>query len=141
MVKQIYIVALFLLLSFSMLGQNLLSYVTVNNTSPYVGQPVQVKVNVYTTTWFTSGIDVGNIQVDKALTVYFRSVSSVKTINGKKYAGVEFYYNLFPTQEGNIVIPSLEIHVETPKEGDYKGIKRVLRTKSKSITVKPVPLG
>jgi hypothetical protein len=141
MVKQIYIATFFSLLSFSMLAQNLLSYVTVNNTTPYVGQPVQVKVSVYTTTWFTSGIDVGNIQVDKALTVYFRSVSSVKTIKGKKYAGVEFYYNVFPTQEGSVVIPSLEIHVETPKEGDYKGVKRVLRTKSKSITVKPVPLG
>jgi len=141
MVKRLYILIFFGLLTFGMSGQNLLSYVTVNNTSPYVGQPVQVKVNVYTTTWFTSGIDVGNIQVDNALTVYFRSVSSVKTINGKKYAGVEFYYNLFPTREGNITIPVLEIHVETPKEGDYKGVKRILKTKAKSITAKPVPLG
>ena len=141
MVKRFYIVTLFLLITINMFGQSLLSYVTVNNSNPYVGQPVQVKVHVYTTTWFTAGIDVGNIQVDNALTVYFRSVSSVKNINGKKYAGVEFYYNLFPTQEGNITIPILEINVETPKEGGYKGVKRILKTKSKSVAVKPIPLG
>lgn len=141
MVKRFYIVTLISLLTFNMFGQNLLSYVTVNNSNPYVGQPVQVKVHVYTTTWFTSGIDVGNIQVDNALTVYFRSVSSVKNISGKKYAGVEFYYNLFPTKEGNITIPILEINVETPKEGGYKGVRRVLKTKPKSVAVKPIPLG
>lgn len=141
MVKRFYIVTLFSLITINIFGQSLLSYVTVNNSNPYVGQPVQVKVHVYTTTWFTAGIDVGNIQVDNALTVYFRSVSSVKNINGKKYAGVEFYYNLFPTQEGNITIPILEINVETPKEGGYKGVKRILKTKSKSVSVKPIPLG
>ncbi len=141
MVMRYYILMMFFLLSLSISGQNLLSYVTVNNTNPYVGQPVQVKVYVYTTTFFTAGINVGNIQVDNALTVYFRSVSGVKNINGKKYAGVEFYYDLFPTREGSITIPSLEIQVETPKEGGYKGIKRILKTKPKNITAKSIPLG
>ncbi len=141
MVIRFYIFTMFSLLSFSLSAQNLLSYVTVNTTKPYIGQPVQVKVHVYTTTFFTSGINLGNIQVDNALTVYFRSVSSVKKINGKKYAGVEFYYDLFPTREGTITIPSLEIQVETPIEGGFKGIKRTLKTKPKNLTAKPVPLG
>ncbi len=141
MVKRIYIVIAFILLSFGAMGQSLVSYVTVNNTNPYIGQPVQVKVHVFTTTWFTAGVDVGNIQADNALTVYFRSVSTSKTINGKRYSGVELYYNLFPTQEGEITIPSLEIHVESPAEGGYKGIKRTLKTKLKTLTAKGVPLG
>ncbi|WP_034062474.1 BatD family protein [Lacinutrix jangbogonensis] len=141
MVKRFYILATFYLIASNAFGQGLMSYVTLNKNNPYIGEPVQLKVHVYTTTWFTSGIDIENIQVDNALTVYFRSVSSVKKHNGKKYAGVEFYYNVFPTKDGQITIPSLVIRVETPKEGGYKGIKRTLNTKPKTISVKPVPLG
>lgn len=135
------VILILLLASLSSNSQNLISYVTVNPDNAYIGQPVELKVSVYTTTWFTSGIDVGNIKVDGALTVYFRSLSQSRSFSGKKYAGVEFFYNLFPTKEGKIVIPPLEILVESPKEGDYKGIKHTVKTKSKSITVKGVPLG
>ena len=132
---------LILLISFSGISQNLISYVTVYPDNAYIGQPVQLKVSVFTTTWFTSGIDVGNIQVDGALTVYFRSLSNSREFNGKKYAGVDFYYNVFPTNAGEITIPVLEIQVESPKEGGYKGIKHTIKTKPKTITVKGVPLG
>ena len=141
MVKKSVILILFWLASFYGYGQNFVSYVTVNPDNAYIGQPVELKVSVYTTTWFTSGIDVGNIKVDGALTVYFRSLSQSKTFSGKKYAGVDFFYNLFPTKAGEIIIPPLEILVESPKEGGYKGIKHTIKTKAKSLTVKGVPLG
>ena len=114
----------FWLLSLQIYSQNLISYITVNTNEAYIGQPVQLKVSVFTTTWFTKGVDIGNIQVDGALTVYFRSLSNSRMINGKKYSGVDFYYNLFPTEEGTLQIPVLEIQIESPKVGDYNGNKK-----------------
>jgi len=141
MVKKGYILLLLMLISFSAIGQKLISYITVSPGNAYIGEPVQLKVSVFTTTWFTSGVDVGNIQIDGALTVYFRSVSTNREFGGVKYAGVDFLYNVFPTNEGVITVPSLSIHVESPKKGDYKGIKHILKTKPKTINIKGVPLG
>ncbi len=141
MVKQVVFILLFFLTSLTGISQSLISYVTVNPDKVYIGQPVELKVSVYTSTWFTSGINVGNIKVDGALTVYFSSLSQSRTFSGKQYAGVDFFYNLFPTKEGEIIVPALEILVESPKEGGYKGIKHTVRTKPKSITVNGVPLG
>ena len=141
MVKKIYILIVFWIAFTPLIGQNLLSYVTVNTNSAYIGQPIELKVSVFTTTWFTKGIDVGNIQIDGGLTMYFRSVSTSKMINNTRYSGVEFYYNLFPTKEGVLEIPSLNIQVESPKEGDYKGVGRSIRTKPKKVMVNGIPFG
>jgi len=130
-----------MLISFSAISQKLISYVTLNPSNAYIGQPVELKISVFTTTWFTAGIDVGNIQIDGALTVYFRSVSTNRDFGGVRYVGVDFLYNVFPTKEGVITIPSLSIDVESPEEGGYKGIKHIVKTKPKSINVKGVPLG
>jgi len=135
------IIILLLIISSESYGQNLISYVTASPDDVYIGQPVELKVSVYSSTWFTSGIDIGNIQIDGALTVYFRSVSNTRNFSGINYAGVDFFYNVFPTQEGLITIPILSIHVESPKPGDYKGIKHIVKTKAKSINVKGVPMG
>ncbi|MFB9054592.1 BatD family protein [Formosa undariae] len=122
-------------------AQQLISYTSINHTEAYIGQPVQMTVSVYSNTWFTKGVDVGNIQVEGALTVFFRSVSNRKTFSGKPFSGVDFIYNVFPTQEGVITIPELTIHVESPKPGGYEGIKHTIHTKAKEITVKGVPPG
>ncbi|MDO6761397.1 BatD family protein [Tamlana sp. 2_MG-2023] len=141
MVRKVGLHIVFCLLSVACFSQNLISYVTTSTNEAYIGQPIHLTVSVYSETWFTSGIDLGNIQVDGALTVYFRSVSNSRTFSGKNYAGVNFYYNVFPTKQGEITIPSLSIHVESPKPGGYKGIKRIVKTKPKTIQVKDVPLG
>ncbi|MGJ5643336.1 BatD family protein [Formosa sp. S-31] len=141
MVKRIKILCFLFVLGCGVSAQNLISYVTVNHDEAYIGQPIQMTVSVYTSTWFTSGVDVGNIQIEGALTVYFRSLSNRKTISGKDYAGVDFIYNVFPTQEGTLTIQPLSIDVESPAPGGYKGIKHTIHTKPKTITVKPVPLG
>ena len=141
MVKKLYISLVMTFMTFAVYSQSIISYVTVYPNDVYIGQPAQLKVTVLTSTWFTDGIDIGNIQVDGALTVFFRSVSTSKTINNKRYSGVDFYYNVFPTQEGVLKIPVLEIHVESPKDGGYKGIKRTTKTKIKNLTVKNIPLG
>ncbi len=124
-----------------MQAQSLISYTYLNHETAYIGQPVQLTVSVYTNTWFTTGVDVGNIQVEGALTVYFRSVSNHKTFSGKSYSGVDFIYNLFPTKPGDITIPELTIHVESPKPGGYQGIKHVVKTKPKILKVTDIPIG
>ncbi len=120
---------------------HLFSDVKLSQGTVYVGQPVEVTVLVYTSTWFTRGIDPGNIKVNGAFTVYFRSVSSSKQISGKTYAGVEMIFHVFPYDDEDILFPSLEIYVETPDEGGYKGVRRVVKTKEREINVKPVPPG
>jgi len=141
MVKKLSIIIGLLFLPFAGMSQNIIAYATVNTGEAYIGQPVRLTISVYTSTWFTSGIDLGNIKVDDALTVFFRSVSNSKKFSGKNYAGVSFYYNVFPTKDGQITIPSLSINIESPKPGDYKGIKRIAKTKPKNINVTPIPLG
>ena len=141
MVKKLGILIFFWLMTASLFGQNLISYVSLNTKEAYIGQPVKLTVSVYSSTWFTSGIDIGNIQIDGALTVFFRSLSNSKDFNGKRHAGVEFYYNVFPTKGGTITIPSLSINVESPKPGGYKGLKRTIKTKPKTLEVKSIPYG
>ncbi|WP_434035265.1 BatD family protein [Formosa sp. 4Alg 33] len=142
MVAKFKIIAVLFLLGINFgYAQQLISYTSVNHTEAYIGQPIQMTVSVYSNTWFTKGVDVGNIQVEGALTVYFRSVSNTRTFSGKQFSGVDFIYNVFPTQEGVITIPELSIQVESPKPGGYKGIKHTIHTKSKAITVKGVPAG
>ena len=131
---------LFLLNGMGAIGQgHIFSRVNVNQASVYVGQPVEVTVSVFTSTWFTSGVDPGNIKVNGAFTIYFRSVSSTERINGKTYAGVNMIFNVFPYEDGNLVFPSLEINVETPDEGSSKSLRRLVKTASKNIAIKPVP--
>lgn len=131
---------LMLLISFHGFGQrHLFSEVNINKSKVYVGEPVEISVGIYTSTWFTKGVNFGNIKVNGAFTVYFRSVSSNKQVNGKNYAGVVAIFNVFPYDNKDLIFPSLELTVETPNDGDSKGVKRVVKTKARNISVKAVP--
>ncbi|WP_057938896.1 BatD family protein [Algoriphagus resistens] len=125
--------------SLDALGQSLWSDVTVDRTSAYLGQPVEVSVTVYTSTWFTKGLDLGNIKVEGAFTVYFRPVTTSFNRDGQTYAGVKQIYHVFPYSDKDIVFPELAIEVESPAVGDYKGKKHTVTTEAKSIKVKPIP--
>jgi len=136
------LVFLTFLLSISIQAQrHLISDVQINKRAVYVGEPVEVSVSIFTSTWFTEGINPGNIKVNDAFTIYFRSLSTSKQINGKTYAGVIMYFNVFPYDEKNIEFPALEFIVKTPDAGGFKGVKRVVKTPSRSIKVKSVPPG
>lgn len=121
--------------------RHVFSEVRVNQSNPYVGQPVEVSLSIYTSTWFTQGVNFGNIKVNGAFTVFFRSIPSSKKINGKNYAGVTAYYNVFPYDDKDVVFPSLEFTVETPKEGDFKGVPVKVKTTERVIRVKSIPKG
>ncbi|MFD1293746.1 BatD family protein [Lutibacter holmesii] len=130
------------IVSFSINAQrHLIGNVAINKSSVYVGEPVEVSVSIFTSTWFTEGINPGNIKVNDAFTIYFRSLSTSKQINGKTYAGVILYFNVFPYSEKDIEFPALEFTVNTPDDGGFKGVKRTVKTPSRVIKVKPVPPG
>src|SRR5690606_9487680 len=69
----------------------------------------------------------------------FRPVSRSFQRDGQNYAGVELIYHVFPYGDKDVVFPPLKIEVETPPEGDFKGVKRILKTAEKHIRVKPIP--
>ncbi|MBG7631661.1 MAG: BatD family protein [Bacteroidetes bacterium] len=136
------LVFLIFLLSISIQAQrHLIGDVTINKSTVYVGEPVEVSVSIFTSTWFTEGVNPGNIKVNDAFTIYFRSLSTSKQINGKTYAGVIMYFNVFPYDEKNIEFPALEFTVKTPDDGGFKGVKRTVKTPSRAIKVKSVPPG
>lgn len=120
-------------------AQKLWSQVSVNRSSTYLGQPVEVTVSVYTSTWFTTGLDLGNIKVNGAFSVYFRPVSVSVIQDGKTFPGVQQIYHVFPYTDKDIVFPALDIEVESPAPGDYKGKKHIVKTQPKNIKVKPIP--
>lgn len=131
-----------LLCCFSVQGQKqLLTEVSIEKPSVYLGEPLEVSVSVYTATWFTKGVSPGNVKVNGAFTVYFRSLSTSKEVNGQLYSGVKLFFNVFPYEASDLVFPSLEFIVETPDIGDYKGKKRKVKTRERSIKVKDVPNG
>ena len=118
---------------------HLSSSVTLSKNTVYLGEPVQVTVSVFTSTWFTKGVNPGNIKVNGAFTVYFRSLSTSKQVNGKTIAGVQLFFNVFPYEDGTIEFPSLDIEVESPDPGGYKGIRHIIKTNPKTINIKPIP--
>jgi len=132
---------LFVLVTSTMKGQQLWSEIQLKKNSVYPGEPIEVSVFVYTSTWFTAGVNPGNIKVNNASTVYFRSVSTSKSVKGKTFSGVQLIFNVFPFEPGNLIFPSLSIEVETPPDGDYKGVKRTVKTKERMVKVMPIPPG
>lgn len=137
----VHIIYFTLLISLPTFGQQLSSGISFNRSDVYVGQPVQVTVEVFTSTWFTKGVNPGNIKVNGAYTVYFRSLSTSKQINGKTHAGVQLFFNVFPYEDGVLEFPSLAIQIESPKDGGYKGIPQTVNTQPRSINVKSIPKG
>lgn len=120
-------------------AQTIWADVTTDRTSAYVGQPIEVTISVYTSTWFTEGLDLGNIKVNGAFTVYFRPVSTSFNKDGKTFAGVKQLYHVFPYTDEDITFPELDIVVESPAPGDFKGQKHTVKSQAKNIQVKPIP--
>ena len=114
--------------------------VKLNRSSVYPEQPIKATITVYTATWFTSPIDFEDIQVDRAFVLPFkRTLSSMRKVNNKQYASLEFYYLIYPFESGNYEFPSMTLSVETPPTGEYKGIKVSLNTKAVSFKVNQIP--
>ncbi len=112
----------------------------VNTKSVYKQQPLKASVTVYTSTWFTDPPDLGAVSIPNSFVLPFkRTVSGIQYVNSKQYATLEFFYLIFPYESGELTIPELNITISTPAEGEYKGVKRQLKTKPITIQVKDAP--
>ncbi|MCK5776465.1 MAG: BatD family protein [Bacteroidales bacterium] len=141
MIKKLYILLLLTTLSIGLQAQSTFATVSVYPKKVYVGQSAKLTIKVYTTTWFTKGVEFEKMKIDGAFLVpYQRNQPFSTDIKGKQYSGVEFFFLMIPYKSGEVVFPSLTINIVTPPEGDYKGKKRVVRTREIKIAVNDVPL-
>ncbi|WP_268122507.1 BatD family protein [Roseivirga pacifica] len=137
--KRFFIALFMLVVGGQLIAQQFTTEIAFNKRQVYVGEPMQVSVSIYTSTWFTTGVDPGDIKVNGAFTVFFRTISVSKSINGKTHPGVEMIFNVFPFEAEDVTFPSLEINVESPAEGDFVGKPHVVKTNARIIKVMPIP--
>lgn len=105
-------------------------------------QPIRVKVTAYSSTWFAQPLDFQNVQIPNAFILPFaRTQSGIHYVNNKKYAGLEFFFLVFPYQEGEFVFPALGIKTSIPPEGGYVGQPTTLKSSARKFTVSPLPGG
>ncbi|AZQ63627.1 hypothetical protein EI427_15760 [Flammeovirga pectinis] len=145
MVKKLFFVLLTSFWALNVFAQeraNLFTSTIINKKEVVVGQPFKVKLSIYTTTWFSDGVNFEDFQLPNALMIKDgRGVPNSLNIGKYQYSGVEQTYWVFPFTPGKNVFPSLELHVSTPDPGDFKGKPHTIHTKEKSINVTPPPVG
>ncbi|MFV0291440.1 MAG: BatD family protein [Mangrovibacterium sp.] len=133
-------IALLVLFSNESNAQSCFAQVSIYPRTGVVRQPFKITIAVHTSTWFTAPLQFKNFQVDKAFIMpYTQTTPSTSYINKKKYATLTFYYLVYPFEEGEITIPSLQIIATTPNDGDYKGIPKEIQTKEQKIQALKVP--
>jgi hypothetical protein len=106
----------------------------------YVQQPFRVTITVLTATWYTAPLEFDNIQLPNAFLLSFdQTTPGMFDARGRQYAGLQFYFIVFPYQAGAFVFPPLDVIAQTPAEGDSKSQKVHIKTPVQHFTVKPVP--
>jgi hypothetical protein len=114
----------------------------INADRVKVKQSFEIRISVYTTTWFTSAPNLDNIVIQGALTVKKdRAQSTYETIKNVRYTILYFDFIVFPAVEGKLEIPEIEMNYSTPEEGGYKGIDVVRKTKPLNVIVDPLDEG
>ncbi|RFM27311.1 BatD family protein [Deminuibacter soli] len=112
----------------------------MDRQSVYAQQPFKVTFTVYTATWFTAPLDFDNIQIPDAFILPFdRTQPGMFTRSGKQYAGIQFYFIVFPYKAGKFTIPAIRIVAQTPPEGQSTSKKITLASAPQSFIVKPNP--
>jgi len=114
--------------------------ISLDRTQVYVQQPFKVTITVLTATWYTEPLDFENIQIPNAFTLPFdQTTPGMYNVQGKQYAGLQFYYIVFPYQAGEFTLPPIHITATTPPEGSAVAAKVKISTPARHFTVKPVP--
>lgn len=140
MKKIIYIYFLLLGSVSAMQAQETFATVELSRRSVYPGEPFQLNVTCYTSTYFLSAISFADFRVPNAFTLSFsRTLSGITKIKGKSYATLQFFMLVYPLESGLLEIPSIELSFQSPPEGDYKKKAQLINTKPQNITVKPIP--
>jgi len=105
----------------------------------YVGQPVRLTVSVFTTTWFTSPINLAEPHPQYAVVQTLGSTPFTRREGRITYAGVTFTYLIYPFQPGEITLPAQALTTESPPEGDFKGRPVSMQSPEPTLTVLPPP--
>lgn len=114
--------------------------VSLDRRSIYVQQPFKVTITVLTATWYTAPLDFDNIQIPSAFILPFdQTRPGMYPVGDKQYAGLQFYFIVFPYKAGSFTIPSFDIVATTPPEGSSESKKVTIKTAAQHFTVKPVP--
>lgn len=141
MVKKLMLIGLFVCAVLIGKAQvNCFAQTQLDRNTVYAQQPFKVTFTVLTATWYTAPLEFDNLQIPNAFIMPFdRTVPGMFTVNGKQYAGLQFYFIVFPYKPGRFTLPAINIVAETPAVGDYKGKKVNIKTQPLSYIVKPVP--
>lgn len=113
-----------------------------NKETVMVGEPLVVTITIYTSTWFTDPPEFEEVQVSGAIMVRLaKNGAKTVTIGKKKFPAIEQSYVVYPSIIGENILPSFDIKVSCPPEGDFKGVERIVSTKERNFTVLPPPEG
>ncbi|WP_259068104.1 BatD family protein [Mucilaginibacter sp. X4EP1] len=112
----------------------------MDRSTVYAQQPFKITISVLTATWYTAPLEFDNLQIPNAFIMPFdKTVPGIFTINGQNYAGLTFYYIVFPYKEGHYTLPPINIVATTPPVGDSKAQRINVKMQALSYIVKPVP--
>ncbi len=108
--------------------------------SVYAQQPFKITFTVLTATWYTEPLEFENLQIPNAFIIPFSQTRpGMFDVNGKQYAGLQFYYIVFPYKPGSYTISPIKIIATTPPEGEAVAKKITIATKPEKFVVKPMP--
>ena len=111
--------------------------VTLDRHNVYVQQPFKVTITVLTATWYTAALSFDNIQVPNAFILAFdRTTPGMFSQGGQQYAGLQFYYIVFPYKEGEFVFPAIDIVAQTPPPGSSQSRNITISTPAQHFSVK-----
>ena len=140
MVRILSVLLLHLLSITSTAQVNCFATAKLNTTEVYPEQPIKVTIRVLTETWFTQPLDFETVIVPNAFVIPFkRTQSGIHHVNNIKYAGLEFFFLIYPYASGSYEFPEVTINVETPPIGDYKGQQIAVKTQPKEFNVLEIP--
>lgn len=121
-------------------AQNCFARVQLDRSSVYVQQPFKVTITVLTATWYTAPIEFDNLQVPNAFVLPFdRTTPGMYDHNGEQYAGIQFYFIVFPYKAGKFTIPAITVHATTPPKGSSESRRTTIKTPVRNFTVKSIP--
>ncbi|HEX6226250.1 MAG TPA: BatD family protein [Chryseolinea sp.] len=138
--KRLFLILSLLVSLYQVNGQSCFARVQLDHRSVYVQQPFKVTITVLTATWYTAPIEFDNLQVPNAFVLPFdRTFPGMFEHNGKQYAGIQFYFIVFPYRAGKFTLPAITVHATTPPEGSSESRRITIKTPAQHFTVKTVP--
>ncbi len=138
--KQLTTILLILITQRTIAQAHCFARIALDRSTVYVQQPFKVTITVLTATWYTQPLEFDNIQISNAFTLPFdQTTPGMFNVNGKQYAGLEFYFIVFPLPGRRLHLTTDQHSGRTPTEGSSTATKVKIATPARRFIVKPVP--